>query len=746
MRPLAALLTLLLAAGCDSKAPPPTARMPVQAPSAPPPPPKEGAREAAERLLARAEQERSSALYDQAIAKFGEAIAADSTDAAAFEGRALARWRLALARGAADPAVAEDLKAAEGRPKAAAIKALVRLVDGARGRGGWDPLPGRILGATLARAFPESGAFPADFGKLCARPEGEIKEIRDALLAVNGWPLAEIVGHALEYKLVSAPGEREGLFRILMAMGKPPAEAAAELESALKECPEQGLLMQAQAQLLAADGKLDEAVRRSVVAPMPLLKAAAHVAAGKHAPALEILEKEADSPFARALRCAAYLQSGKEASLAELDKLVESTPLPWLRFERGVRRLAAGNMEASLEDLRAVALQGGAVSAAWLGFALWHLQEFDGAAAELAKAADLKPGPDLASDLHETLGYILLAKGEVDPGVDRLVKALEVSPTRDLFLRLAGLLRADRRWKGLKALAMVMIPRTPADQAVWTAKAEACFWLKEHEEAAETVGFAMGQGVDPREMLRWRGHALEDLGRFQEAQEAWDRLATLTPHSGEGLAHRAWMKAKLARWEEAKDDAERGISKGIGGWTLAVARFALAAVCAHGAATDENAEDRAAQRESVFEHLRQAVKTGAVEPSDLKAEGSFAPFKDSAEWKEILEASAKKQDELKAEAKKAGSMGLHMDSSGGRVEVTATVRKSAGRKAGIAPGDVILEVDGRRINETSDVVGGMSGRSPGDKVKIRLERELRPGLKMKFERELTLTDRALFDE
>jgi len=87
-----------------------------------------------------------------------------------------------------------------------------------------------------------------------------------------------------------------------------------------------------------------------------------------------------------------------------------------------------------------------------------------------------------------------------------------------------------------------------------------------------------------------------------------------------------------------------------------------------------------------------------------------------------------------------------MDSSAGKVEVTATYRKSAGRKAGIVPGDVILELDGKRIIETGDVSGRMSGRNPGDTVKVKFERELRPGLKMKLERELTLGSRAVIDE
>ncbi|HKS17165.1 MAG TPA: hypothetical protein VJU16_07615, partial [Planctomycetota bacterium] len=122
------LSVTLVAIGCGESSPPPpapAAPAPVSVPALPKP-------AGGEALLEQAEKERSAALYDQASKAFTEALAADPKNAAAAEGRAIAKWRLSLMRGTVDPDVEKDLATAGDRPRAKALKALARLVEGAR--------------------------------------------------------------------------------------------------------------------------------------------------------------------------------------------------------------------------------------------------------------------------------------------------------------------------------------------------------------------------------------------------------------------------------------------------------------------------------------------------------------------------------------------------------------------------------------------------------------------------------------
>jgi tetratricopeptide (TPR) repeat protein len=483
------------------------------------------------------------------------------------------------------------------------------------------------------------------------------------------------------------------------------------------------------------------------IAPIPVLRAAANVAAGKPAIALESLGDDNRSPFAKTLRAAALLQTGTEASMAELDKQLDSDAVPYLKFERGIRRLAAGNRDGALDDLRASAPAGGAMSAAWLGFALWHFQDFDGAVKELERAAELKPTGDLAVAVEETRGHALLAKGEEEPGAERLVAAAEKGPTREIFFKLAPHLRGNRQWKALQDLAQIIARAIPTDPEPWAAKAEAAFWLKNYDASVEVATFALGQKIDPKRLLKWRALSYEELGKVSEAHDDWDKLTELIEHEGDAFAHRAWMRAKLGRWADVKVDAEQGISRGATAWGQALARFALAAEALGGPPPEGEEADAESRKSAALEHLRLAVKTGAVEPSDLeKIQGTLKPLAGTEEWKKLVESSAEKQKELKDEAKRSGMLGVMLDHGGGSVAVTGTYRKSGARAAGLVPGDIILEVEGRRVSHVPDVGSILAGREPGSEVKVKIERELRPKLKLVQVRTIKLTNRDVFED
>jgi hypothetical protein len=734
------LAGVLVAIGCGKSSPPAPLS---QAPPPVPGNPKVSLDVTAIRLLNEAENERSAALYEKAVNALTAWIDSDPKDAVAYAGRALMRWRLSLMRGNSDPEIAKDLASGRDDPLGPTVEALSQLVDNSKARGGWEPLAPRILKEAFIRAFPESSAFATDWSALLRPPEGETQKICETL-AGKRFPdhLSGGVKAALEGRDIPPP-EREGILWILTALRLPSSEAMKMLESA--SSPDQGILMQAQAQLLAAEGKFTEATGRMQIAPLPVLRAAANVAAGKPAPALETLEG-IDSAFARALKAAALVQTGTPASLEEAGKLAEFSALPYLKFERGIRWLAAGQPGAG-KELQDVQNSAGAYSQAWYGLSLWHLQDSTLDSEALSKIDFSKLDPGLLLAVQEALGFSCYAKGEDEKGANWLLEAIKKAPSRELFFKYAKFFRGDRQWKALEELAKAVTREMPAEPEVWAAKAEAAFWLKNYEGAVQTVTFAAEQKLDAKKFLKWRALAYEELGKAAEAHEDWSQLTGDGSDVGEAFAHRAWMRAKLGRWAEVKDDAEQGISRGANPWALALARFALAAEALNGAPPEGEQADPEARKAAAVRHLDLAVKTGAVEPSDLeKIQETLKPLAGTDEWKKIVESSAEKQKELKDDAKRGGILGVMLDHSGGSVAVVGTYRKSGARTAGLAPGDIILEVDGRRVNHIQDVSSIISGREPGQVVKVKIERELRPKLKLVQIRSITLGSRDVFEE
>jgi tetratricopeptide (TPR) repeat protein len=349
--------------------------------------------------------------------------------------------------------------------------------------------------------------------------------------------------------------------------------------------------------------------------------------------------------------------------------------------------------------------------------------------------------------VQEALAFKCYANGEDEAGANWLLEAVKKSPSRELFFKYARFFRGDRQWKALEDLAKSVTRELPSEPEVWAAKAEAAFWLKNYDGAVQTVTFATEQKIEAKKIVKWRALAYEELGKAAEAHEDWSRLTGEAEEEGEALAHRAWMRAKLGRWAEVKDDAEQGISRRANPWALALARFALAAEALHGAPPEGEAADPEARKEAAVKHMELAVKTGAVEPADLeKIQETLKPLAGTEEWKKIVESSVEKQKELKEDAKRGGILGVMLDHSGGSVAVVGTYRKTGARKAGLAPGDIILEVDGRRVHHIGDVGSIIAGREPGQAVKVKIERELRPKLKLVQVREITLGARDVFED
>jgi S1-C subfamily serine protease len=56
--------------------------------------------------------------------------------------------------------------------------------------------------------------------------------------------------------------------------------------------------------------------------------------------------------------------------------------------------------------------------------------------------------------------------------------------------------------------------------------------------------------------------------------------------------------------------------------------------------------------------------------------------------------------------------------------VASVVPGGPADRAGIQEGDVITKVDGRQVQDPSDISAAVSAKKPGDKVTVELERDI----------------------
>jgi len=68
-------------------------------------------------------------------------------------------------------------------------------------------------------------------------------------------------------------------------------------------------------------------------------------------------------------------------------------------------------------------------------------------------------------------------------------------------------------------------------------------------------------------------------------------------------------------------------------------------------------------------------------------------------------------------------LGVYLETAEGGVGVSGVVEGSAAEKAGIRSGDVIVEVEGKAVRRTLDILQALMDRKPGDKVKLKLLRD-----------------------
>ncbi len=69
----------------------------------------------------------------------------------------------------------------------------------------------------------------------------------------------------------------------------------------------------------------------------------------------------------------------------------------------------------------------------------------------------------------------------------------------------------------------------------------------------------------------------------------------------------------------------------------------------------------------------------------------------------------------------AGLLGAMLDSEPGRVSVQSLADGSAAERAGLAPGDRIVSLQGRPVSDFAGITMGLPGKRPGDTVFVEVE-------------------------
>ncbi len=89
---------------------------------------------------------------------------------------------------------------------------------------------------------------------------------------------------------------------------------------------------------------------------------------------------------------------------------------------------------------------------------------------------------------------------------------------------------------------------------------------------------------------------------------------------------------------------------------------------------------------------------------------------------EVIAGLASKLSDARIDVRKGGKLGVGAPAFGGPCEIRTIEPGSAADQAGIRPGDVIVAVDGRPVENFAGLTGRVAGRGPGERVRVTVER------------------------
>ena len=92
----------------------------------------------------------------------------------------------------------------------------------------------------------------------------------------------------------------------------------------------------------------------------------------------------------------------------------------------------------------------------------------------------------------------------------------------------------------------------------------------------------------------------------------------------------------------------------------------------------------------------------------------------------------------------AGILGISLEEKDGNSRIRSLNPKGAGEKAGLKRGDVLVDIDGQKVNRIADMHLALWDKKPGDHVRVRVRRKGRFGMESEhsFEVELAAAVRS----
>jgi len=288
---------------------------------------------------------------------------------------------------------------------------------------------------------------------------------------------------------------------------------------------------------------------------------------GRHAEAMNLLRRAAESPDATALYLLSYAELyckniDRRAAMAATRRAValdESSVLGW--FCMGNLLLEAREFEESRRCFEQAVLLDAAFWQARANLALVRarLGEPDEGIAEFERLQREQPGN---AELHDNYAALLQELGRYEEALGQAQSAMRDRPdTLEPYLRIADIeLQRGRHHAALARLADIEA-RWPLDPRLLTLKAHLLRHLDQSEAAVALCRNALDRGIESAELLRAYGLALHLCGQEALALEVFDRAAaqSATPDAaGQALSDKAALLGELGRTAEA--DAVFGLA------------------------------------------------------------------------------------------------------------------------------------------------------------------------------------------
>ena len=207
-----------------------------------------------------------------------------------------------------------------------------------------------------------------------------------------------------------------------------------------------------------------------------------------------------------------------------------------------------GRAEHALPHLERAAALGPAIPDAWVNLATARTSLGDHGLAEQTLERAIELDPELAA-AWITLGNVQQARGAFDAARDSYATAREKAPADPLPpFNLATLHLRQGQFAAAREQVLACLALAP-DQPTALGLLADCEWnLGETEQALATVDRARVLAPRDANLRATRGAILVDLGRLEEARDAFDAALAADPNHGQALSHALFTRRRLCDW------------------------------------------------------------------------------------------------------------------------------------------------------------------------------------------------------